>query len=178
MAYSIGRQQTHCAYCGARYPDGTSWPRDCPGCGETTWRNPLPVAVALLPVEGLADRAGLVVVRRDIEPARGQLSLPGGYIEAGESWQQAAVRELYEETGLSADPADASLFGVSSTYGTINIITLLPPRHVESLPPSAPTAESTEWLVVTEPIPLAFDTQTAAMAQWFATVALARANSA
>ncbi len=168
MTYTIGRRQTHCGFCGTRFQDETGWPRDCPGCGETTWRNPLPVAVILLPVRRTDGPAGLVVVRRDIEPARGELSLPGGYVEAGESWQQAAVRELSEETGLTADPTDVTLFGAASTYGTLNVFALLPPRREVDLPASAPTAEVTEWLVVYEPITLAFDTQTEAMADWFA----------
>ena len=45
-------------------------------------------------------RTGVVVIRRDIEPFRGELALPGGFIETGESWREAAVRELSEETGL------------------------------------------------------------------------------
>ncbi len=57
--------------------------------------NPLPVAVMLVPAAG-----GLVVIRRGIEPAKGLLALPGGYINLGESWQQAAARELFEETGI------------------------------------------------------------------------------
>src|SRR5689334_16631711 len=97
---------SHCGYCGSAYPSGVGWPRECPGCGETTWRNPLPVAVVLLPVQAEGGRSGLVVVRRDIEPARGELALPGGFIETGETWQEAAVRELREETGLLATAAD------------------------------------------------------------------------
>src|SRR4051812_42238601 len=105
-------QHSHCSYCGAPFPD-TPWPRTCTNCGETTWLNPLPVAVTLLPV--VSDRShGLVVVRRDIEPARGRLALPGGFIEIGETWQEAAVRELREETGLLAEPAEVRLFAVHS----------------------------------------------------------------
>ena len=167
MGYTLGRRQTHCPFCGTRYADDAGWPRDCTGCGETAWANPLPVAVALLPVH-CPDGTGLVVVRRDIEPARGELALPGGYVEVGETWQQAAVRELWEETGLQHDPDEVELFGVDSTFRTINIFALLRPRPHRDLPPSAPTDEATEWLVVTRPIALAFPSQTGAMSAWFA----------
>src|SRR4051812_34328648 len=105
-------QNSFCSYCGARYQPDATWPRVCAACGETTWRNPLPVAVALLPITMPEGGPGLVVVRRDIDPGRGELSLPGGFMEVGESWQEAAVRELREETGISADAADVRLFDV------------------------------------------------------------------
>lgn len=160
-------QYSHCTYCGTAYPQGLDWPRTCVGCGEITWRNPLPVAVVLLPVH-TGEQTGLVVVRRDIEPARGELALPGGFIEIGETWQEAAVRELREETGLLADAADAALFHVASTHGTINIFALLPPRAAADLPPSTRTEEATEWLVLTQPQELAFPTHTQAFADYFA----------
>jgi ADP-ribose pyrophosphatase YjhB (NUDIX family) len=147
----------------------------CAECGETTWRNPLPVAVALLPVDDVNGR-GLVVVRRDIEPARGQLALPGGYIEVGESWQEATVRELREETGLVAVADEVALFAVHSVpHGSVNIFGLLPSRRSDDLPPPAPTEEATEWLVLTRPQPLAFSTHTQAMADYFASAYFASA---
>jgi len=163
-------QHAHCSYCGTRYPDGLAWPRLCAGCGETTWTNPLPVAVVLLPVRYADGRTGIVVVRRDIEPGRGELALPGGFIETGESWRDAAVRELEEETGLAAGPDEVRLFDVHSSFNgyTLQVFGLLPERDAEELPESAPTEESLEWLVLTGPATLAFPTHTAAMAAFFA----------
>ncbi|WP_340558004.1 NUDIX domain-containing protein [Streptomyces sp. GSL17-111] len=163
MAYTPGRRFTHCPYCGTGYAADAGWPRDCPGCGETRWANPLPVAVALQPVTLASGGRGLVVVRRDIEPCRGQLALPGGYMELGETWEQAAVRELWEETELTADAVHVRLFGAQSAVATLNVFALLPERAEETLPASRPTAEATEWLVLTEPVDLAFPTHTAAM---------------
>ena len=42
----------------------------------------------------------LLLVRRANEPGRGLWSLPGGRIEAGETPEEAAAREVFEETGL------------------------------------------------------------------------------
>src|SRR5262249_2340134 len=123
-----------------------------------------------------AGRRGLVAVRRDIEPARGQLALPGGFIEVGESWQEATVRELREETGLIAAAGEARLFAVHrAPLATINLFGLLPPRRFEELPPSAPTEEATEWLVLTRPQRLAFSTHTQAMAEYFGSAHFASA---
>ncbi|MBQ1022399.1 NUDIX domain-containing protein [Micromonospora sp. D93] len=156
-----GTPYSHCSYCGAAYPAAAGWPRLCAVCGETVWRSPLPVAVAVLPVR-TAEGLGVVVVRRDIEPARGLLALPGGFIEYGEEWSDALVRELREETGLIAAAEDARLIGVQSAPagGTMMIFGVLPERAAEDLPPSAPTEEATEWLVLTDPAELAFSTHT------------------
>ncbi|MFG1919398.1 NUDIX domain-containing protein [Micromonospora sp. NPDC048898] len=160
-----GTPYSHCSYCGAAYPAAAGWPRVCVVCRETVWRNPLPVAVAVLPVR-TADGLGVVVVRRDIEPARGLLALPGGFIEYGEDWSDALVRELREETGLIAAAEDARLFAVHSapTGGTMMIFGVLPEQAAEDLPPSAPTEEATEWLVLTDPVELAFSTHTQVLA--------------
>ncbi|MGC9357411.1 MAG: NUDIX domain-containing protein, partial [Anaerolineae bacterium] len=47
------------------------------------------------------DEAGrILLVRRAWEPMQGQWSLPGGYVDHDESPQRAAIREVWEETGL------------------------------------------------------------------------------
>ncbi|MDO3702860.1 NUDIX domain-containing protein [Micromonospora sp. C28SCA-DRY-2] len=164
-----GVPYSHCSYCGAAYPAEAGWPRVCAVCGQTVWRNPLPVAVAVLPVRTAAG-LGVVVVRRDIEPARGLLALPGGFVEYGEEWNDALVRELREETGLLADAADARLLAVHSAPagGTMMLFGELPERPAAELPPSAPTEEATEWLVLTEPTELAFSTHTRVLADFLA----------
>jgi 8-oxo-dGTP diphosphatase len=164
-------QHAHCSYCGTRYPDGSAWPRTCAVCGETTWSNPLPVAVVLVPVRGADGRTGLVLVRRDIEPHRGELALPGGFIETGESWREAAVRELREETGLEAESGEVRLFDVhSSSPNAVSLLVfgLVPVRAAAGLPPSTRTAESIEWVVADEAMELCFTSHTAAMAKFFA----------
>ncbi|RQX11826.1 NUDIX hydrolase [Micromonospora ureilytica] len=162
-----GTPYSHCSYCGAAYPPAARWPRVCAACGETVWRNPLPVAVAVLPVR-TADGLGVVVVRRDIEPARGLLALPGGFVEYGEEWSEALVRELREETGLVAAAEDARLLAVRGAPhgGTMMIFGVLPERPAEDLPPSTPTEEATEWLVLSDPVELAFSTHTRVLAEF------------
>jgi ADP-ribose pyrophosphatase YjhB (NUDIX family) len=161
-------QHDHCSFCGTRWPEGAGWPRTCATCGETTWSNPLPVAVVLLPVSYPEGRTGVVLVRRDIEPFRGELALPGGFIETGESWREAAVRELQEETGLTAPADEVGLFDVHSSHNgfTLLVFGVLPPRAAATLPPSTPTEEATEWLVATEPTRLCFPTHTAVLADF------------
>ena len=159
----------HCSYCGAAYLPEQPWPRVCPNCGETTWRNPLPVSVLLVPVQfDDGGHDGVIIVRRDIEPARGDLCLPGGFLEWGELWTEGAARELREETGLFASPNEIALFDVQSTGRHVLVFGIVPPRRAGELPVSAPTAESIEWIVAREPIPLAFPTHAAALGKFFA----------
>ena len=55
---------------------------------------------------------GVLMVRRKNPPYKGKLALPGGFVEIGETVEQAARRELLEETGLAA--TKLSLVGVYS----------------------------------------------------------------
>ena len=48
------------------------------------------------------------------------------------------------------------------------IFGVLPERPTSGLPPSTPTEEATEWLVLTEPVELAFSTHTRVLADFFA----------
>ncbi|MFF1464671.1 NUDIX domain-containing protein [Streptomyces sp. NPDC058330] len=160
-------KDSHCGACGARSHADT-WPRTCADCGHTAYRNPLPVAVALLPVTG-PDGTGLVVITRDIPPHRGEVALPGGYIDHTEDWRHAVVRELHEETGIRADERDVRLAdALSSPDGHLLLFGLLPARPAADLPPSAPTDETQGHGVLRAPDELAFPLHTEAVRNWFA----------
>jgi ADP-ribose pyrophosphatase YjhB (NUDIX family) len=166
-------QNPYCTHCGTAFT-ASEYPRTCPGCGEMTWQNPLPVAVALVPVRVAGGTGpggtGIVAVRRGIEPGYGKLGLPGGFMETGETWQEAAVRELREETTILADASTVSLFDVITSPGGFRLIVvaLVPPRDEADLPPVVPNDETLEWLVLTEPEPLVFDTHSSALERYFA----------
>jgi ADP-ribose pyrophosphatase YjhB (NUDIX family) len=159
---------SHCSTCGTAYPDTGVWPRTCSACGHTAYRNPLPVAVCLLPVYD-ADGTGLVVIRRAISPAQGTLALPGGFIDFGESWQQATVRELAEETGIAAQAADVVLADALTDPegGYLLLFGLLPPRPVAELPPSTATDETEGHQLLHAPEELGFPLHTLAARRWF-----------
>ena len=56
----------------------------------------------------IRDRS-VLLIRRGKEPLKGRWLIPGGTVELGESLQDAVVREVREETGLTVSPREAVL---------------------------------------------------------------------
>jgi 8-oxo-dGTP diphosphatase len=70
-----------------------------------TYQNPVPAVDLIIEIEG----RGLVLIERRNPPPG--WALPGGFVEVGETLEQAAVREAKEETCL-----DVELLGQFHTY--------------------------------------------------------------
>jgi ADP-ribose pyrophosphatase YjhB (NUDIX family) len=157
------RKNDHCSYCGHRFVQEDPWPRTCAGCRQISYLNPLPIAVVLLPVDD-----GLLCIRRSIEPFIGHLALPGGFMDVDETWQEAAARELWEETGIRVAAEEMRLFDVLGRSDPYLVLFGLAPHHTSSsLPAYTVTNETSERLVVDEPVELAFPVHTQAMREFF-----------
>ena len=93
---------SYCPKCGAR-----SFQRQGPGilaCSACKLRFFTNVAAAVTAV--ISDPEGrILVVRRSKEPGRGLLDLPGGFVEPGETAEDAIRREAREELGIEITPA-------------------------------------------------------------------------
>lgn len=158
------RRNSHCSYCGAAFEAGAAWPRTCGTCASISYLNPIPVAVLVVPVDG-----GLLAVRRNFGPAKGKLALPGGFVDAHETWQQAAARELFEETGATVDPASVELYRAHSAPedAVLLVFGRVPPVVGLDLAAFVPNDEVSELVVLRAFEELAFSTHTAVARDYF-----------
>ena len=70
----------------------------CMTCGRIEYINPKIVA-AVLPVNA----GRVLLLRRAIEPRAGTWVFPGGFVEWGETMEEAAAREALEEVGATVE---------------------------------------------------------------------------
>jgi ADP-ribose pyrophosphatase YjhB (NUDIX family) len=82
-------------------PATIAYPRSitCPHCGYGAYYNPKPVAAAI-PVT--ADDQ-IILLRRAFEPGKDLWTFPGGFVDLGETVEQAAHRETREEIGIAIE---------------------------------------------------------------------------
>jgi len=70
--------------------------RFCPDCHFIDYKNPLPVAVAIT-----VKSKKFLLIKRGLPPRKGTWGNPSGFIEVRETPEEACLRELKEETGVS-----------------------------------------------------------------------------
>jgi 8-oxo-dGTP diphosphatase len=103
---------------------------------------------------------GVLMIRRKNPPFKGALALPGGFVEVGETVEQAARRELEEETGMKA--ADLQLVGVYSDpdrdpRGHTCSVAFLANAPDEAEASAGDDAEAVAWIKDFDGVDLAFD---------------------
>lgn len=154
-------KSSFCPACGCEHQDPNARPKKCGSCNHEVFTNPTPVVIVLLKTS-----QGSLVVRRAIPPQIGFWALPGGYVDDGETAEEAGRRELLEETGI-AYSGDFELLAVksSSTKKQIMIFlkATLPDLDVSQFKPNS---EVSEIQLVKEEIELAFQSHSEIIKQF------------
>src|SRR6266851_6115829 len=87
----------------------------CPMCGFINFLEPKVVAVVIVEYRG-----DFLLGRRNMDPGNGLWSFVGGYVDRGEKVEEAAIREVKEETNL--DVQLENLLGIYSQNGNPHVV--------------------------------------------------------
>jgi ADP-ribose pyrophosphatase YjhB (NUDIX family) len=158
----------YCMHCGQRLstatPEGDTKRRlVCIDCGFVHYINPRPVA-GVIPVR---EDGHLLLVRRAIEPRIGSWVFPGGFMDVGETAEEAGARETREEACLAVD--DLSLVGVYTRVEP-GVVVIVYEGTARSEAACGEETSEVRWFAP-DAIPwdeLAFDSTTAALQDWVA----------
>src|SRR3954471_20611298 len=108
-----------------------------------------------------AEDLKILLIQRSGKPFAGMWALPGGFVDMGETLEQAAKRELQEETGISrlyleqlytfGDP------GRDPRGHTVTVAYYALVKLSDHAPKAADDAKAVDWFSVSKPPKLAFD---------------------
>jgi len=123
----------------------------CPHCGRYNNRG---ISIDALIIQG----GKILLIRRGVEPDKGKWATPGGYIGWNESAEEALMREVQEETGLTVKKIRFLNVYSSPHRHPKQVITLAYIVEVDGEPKKGDDADAVAWFPLNAlPTPLAFD---------------------
>lgn len=158
------QQINFCQRCGHRLAHKEIYKRVrpyCPQCGQVVFVDPKVAAVVLVVIGGK-----LVMVKRAIEPALGRWSFPSGFVDRGEVVEEAAIREVREETGLEVRLKD--LVGLYSQEGNPVVLAVYSAEVVGGTLKAGDETEEVALFAVDELPPLPFPHDERIVRDWLA----------
>ena len=101
-----------CPVCGSKnFIIKKAHSKECQDCKFEFYKNPAAAVAAFV----FDDKDRLLVGIRGKEPAKGMLDTLGGFVDVGESADEAIIRELKEETNMDVE-VEEYLFSIPNTY--------------------------------------------------------------
>lgn len=145
-------------------------------CERCSWRwyaNPRPAAAVLVERPADAGQVEILLLRRAVEPGFGAWDLPAGYLDPHESFEQAAVRETREESGLAVELG--ALAGVYHSPAANAVTAVFRARPIEPVSVRIDFESSEHAWVSLPEVPawlprMAFPSMAQAIADWARTV--------
>jgi ADP-ribose pyrophosphatase YjhB (NUDIX family) len=139
----------YCSECGAQV--ALKWvPQEsrvrcvCDNCRAVHYQNPRVVVACVVMWE-----EKILLCRRSIEPARGQWMIPSGFLECGETLEEGAARETFEESGVVVDPGQLELSSIMNLV-EIDQIRITFRTSLAVRPELIPSSESDEIAFMSE----------------------------
>lgn len=155
-----------CPYCATPLVllDDHGTPRPtCTACGHISYQNPAPAVGVILEKKG-----SVVLVKRRYEPRAGLWGLPAGFMEAGESPEETALREAREETGLEIeiDRLHGAYKGAGSGTGARVVLLVYRARIAGGRLRAGDDAEEVDWFDFLALPDLAFQSHKKALSEY------------
>ena len=109
----------YCPHCGCRkFIISSDRSKRCSECEFEYFANVASCVAAIITDQG----GRVLLIKRKMEPSKGLLDFPGGFAEINESLNEAATRELFEETGVYVAPKELSYLISLPDYYTFSLI--------------------------------------------------------
>ena len=131
----------------------------CSKCDRVVFYDPKVAATCIVERDGK-----VLMVRRGNQPGYGLWSMPGGYVDRGEVVEEAAAREVLEETGLKVEVHQ--LVGLYSEAGHPVIVAAFAALELGGQLKTGPETLDVGFFSPEDLPPLAFPRDTQILARW------------
>ena len=131
----------------------------CPKCGRIIYYDPKVAVVCVVPRHGK-----VLMILRATDQGYGLWGLPGGYVDRGEIVEQAAAREVWEETGLKVELG--KLIGLFSESGNPVIVAVFAANEMGGELVPGPEALDVGFFPVNDLPELAFPRDQEVLSKW------------
>lgn len=156
---------TYCHRCGnpmsERDVAGAIRP-SCDLCGAVVFLDPKLAVVVIV-----SRNEKILMVKRDIEPMMGRWSFPSGYVDRGEIVEEAAVREVREETNVEVNLD--RLLGVYSSRGAPVVLIAYAASARSGIAEAGDETQAVGWFPPDKLPPLPFPHDDEILRDWRAT---------